>query len=88
MKHLTVAPSHVAAAIDESRADEYRRIRSAMLRDEQTALLDLRDRDVIGDDIMRRIQRDLDLETMLLETGEPVIDTVKEVPAAIDASTN
>jgi Na+/H+ antiporter len=86
--HFTVAPSHASAAIDESRADEYRRIRSAMLRDEQTALLDLRDRDVIGDDIMRRIQRDLDLETMLLETGEPVIDTVKEVPAAIDASTN
>jgi len=80
-------PPHAAAAIDERRAEEYRRIRSAMLNAEQAALLDLRDRDVIGDDIMRRIQRDLDLEAMLLETGEPVIDTVREVPAAIDAST-
>ena len=46
----------------------------------------LRDSGVIGDDVMRRIQRDLDLETMLLETSEPVIDTVSEVPSAIDAS--
>jgi hypothetical protein len=35
---------------------------------------------------MRRIQRDLDLETMLLETSEPVIETVSEVPSAIDAA--
>ena len=34
---------------------------------------------------MRRIQRDLDMETMLLETGEPVIETPSEVPSAIDA---
>jgi hypothetical protein len=33
---------------------------------------------------MRRIQRDLDLETMLLETSEPVIETVSEASAAID----
>jgi len=46
-------------------------------------VIDLRDRGVIGDDVMRRIQRDLDLETMLLETSEPVIETVSEVPAAI-----
>jgi Na+/H+ antiporter len=85
-EHFTIAPSHEAAAIDERRGDEYRRIRSAMLDAEQNALLDLRDRDVIGDDVMRRIQRDLDLETMLLETGEPVIDTVREVPSAIDSA--
>jgi hypothetical protein len=35
---------------------------------------------------MRSIQRDLDLETMLLETSEPVIETVSEVPSAIDAA--
>ena len=57
-----------------------------MLAAEQQAILDLRDSGVIGDDVMRRIQRDLDLETMLLETSEPVIDTVSEVPSAIDAS--
>jgi len=86
-EHFTVAPSHEAAVIDERRADEYRRVRSAMLGAEQRALLDLRDRGVIGDDVMRRIQRDLDLETMLLETSEPVIETVSEVPSAIDAAT-
>jgi Na+/H+ antiporter len=86
-EHFTVAPSHESAAIDEQRGEEYRRVRAAMLEAEQQAVLDLRDRGVIGDDVMRRIQRDLDVETMLLETSEPVIDTVSEVPAAIDAST-
>jgi CPA1 family monovalent cation:H+ antiporter len=83
--HFTTAPSHEAAAIDERRAAEYRRVRSAMLGAEEKAILALRDRGVIGDDVMRRIQRDLDLETMLLETSEPVIETVSEVPSAIDA---
>jgi len=84
--HFTTAPSHEAAAIDERRAVEYRRVRAAMLVSEQQAVLDLRDRGVIADDVMRRIQRDLDLETMLLETSEPVIETVMEVPSAIDAA--
>ncbi len=86
-EHFTVAPSHEAAVIDERRAEEYRRVRSAMVDAEQKAVTDLRDRGVIGDDVMRRIQRDLDLETMLLETSEPVIETVSEVPAAIDRAT-
>lgn len=85
-EHFTVAPSHEAAVIDEHRAAEYRRVRAAMLNAEQQAILDLRDRGVIADDVMRRIQRDLDLETMLLETSEPVIETVSEVPSAIDAA--
>jgi hypothetical protein len=57
-----------------------------MLSAEQQAILDLRDRGVIGDDVMRSIQRDFDLETLLLETSEPVIETVSEVPSAIDAA--
>jgi Na+/H+ antiporter len=81
-EHFTVAPSHEAAVIDERRAEEYRRVRSAMLDAEQQAILDLRDNGVIADDVMRRVQRDLDLETMLLETSEPVIEPVSEVPAA------
>ena len=85
-EHFTVAPSHEAAAIDELRAEEYRRVRSAMLGAEQRAIAELRDNGVIADDVMRRIQRDLDLETMLLETSEPVIETVSEVPSAIDAA--
>jgi monovalent cation/hydrogen antiporter len=84
--HFTIAPSHEAAAIDERRAEEYRRVRGVMLSAEQEAILDLRDRGVIADDVMRRIQRDLDLESMLLETSEPVIETVSEVPSAIDAA--
>jgi CPA1 family monovalent cation:H+ antiporter len=83
-EHFTLAPSHEAALIDERRAEEYRRVRSVMLDAEQKAVTSLRDRGVIGDDVMRRIQRDLDLETMLLETSEPVIETVSEVPSAID----
>jgi CPA1 family monovalent cation:H+ antiporter len=85
-EHFTVAPSHEAAAIDELRAEEYRRVRSAMLGAEQRAIAELRDNGVIADDVMRRIQRDLDLETMLLETSEPVIESVSEVPSAIDAA--
>jgi hypothetical protein len=57
-----------------------------MLQAEQETILDLRDRGVIADDVMRGIQRDLDLETMLLETSEPVTETVSEVPSAIDAA--
>jgi CPA1 family monovalent cation:H+ antiporter len=81
--HFTVAPSHEAAEIDERRAEEYRRVRGAMLSAEQEAILQLRDRGVIADDVMRGIQRDIDLETMLLETSEPVIETLSEVPSAI-----
>ncbi|HEY4734444.1 MAG TPA: cation:proton antiporter, partial [Gemmatimonadaceae bacterium] len=82
-EHFTVASSHEAALIDERRGDEYRRVRGAMLRAEQQAVLALRDEGVIGDDVMRRILRDLDLESILLETSEPVIDPVREVPSAI-----
>ena len=41
-EHFAVAPSHQAAVIDERRAEEYRRVRSAMLDSEQQAILDLR----------------------------------------------
>jgi Fe-S oxidoreductase len=47
-----------------------------MLAVELDTVLTLRDDGVISDDVMRRIQRDLDLETMLLETSEPVSETV------------
>jgi hypothetical protein len=41
-----------------------------MIEDERKAVVGLRDQGVIGDDVMRRVQRDLDLETMLLESAE------------------
>jgi len=78
--HLVHAPSHAAGALDERRAAEYRRVRSAMLDAEQAAVLKLRDDGVLADDIMRRIQRDLDLETLLLETSEPVRDSAGDIP--------
>jgi CPA1 family monovalent cation:H+ antiporter len=81
-KHETfvAAPSHEAGALDDRRAIEYRRVRAEMIDAERRALLDLRDRDVIGDDVMRRIQRDLDLELVLLDTREPVVEPTSEVP--------
>jgi CPA1 family monovalent cation:H+ antiporter len=76
---LVTAPSHGAGALDDRRAAEYRRIRSAMISAERHSLLDLRDRDVIGDDVMRRIHRDLDLELVLLDSREPVTEPTSEI---------
>ncbi|MGH9423848.1 MAG: cation:proton antiporter, partial [Thermoanaerobaculia bacterium] len=71
-QHFTIAPSHKAAVVDDERVEEYRRVRSAMIKAEENTIRDLRDRGAIADDVMRAIQRDLDLEAMLLETNEPV----------------
>jgi CPA1 family monovalent cation:H+ antiporter len=61
------------AGIDGSRAERlagsYRALRAAMIDGEREALIRLRDRGVISDHVLRRVQRDLDLETMLLESG-------------------
>ena len=54
----------------ERDATGYRRLRSAMIDAERRAIIDLRDQGAIGDEVLRRVQRDLDLETMLLESGE------------------
>ena len=40
-----------------------------MIGDEREALVRLRDHGVIGDEVLRRVQRDLDLETVLLESS-------------------
>jgi CPA1 family monovalent cation:H+ antiporter len=66
--HDGVAPSRDERADIGHRDEESRRLRSAMLAAEHRALLALRDRDAIGDDVMRRIQRDLDLEAILAES--------------------
>lgn len=54
----------------ESRAASYRVLRKEMLAEERQAVLRLRDDGTIGDDVMRRIQRDMDLEAMLLDAGD------------------
>jgi len=57
---------------DEERRDAYREYRLEMIRGERDALIELRDRNVISDDALRRIQRDLDLEQALLESPDAV----------------
>jgi hypothetical protein len=73
------------AGIDGVRAERlalnYRRLRMAMIEDERKAIVGLRDEDVIGDDVMRRVLRDLDLETMLLESAE---DDAPESPYELE----
>jgi monovalent cation/hydrogen antiporter len=54
----------------ERNAESYRSLRRAMMDAERAAIIDLRDRDTIGDDVMRRVQRELDLETMMLDSAE------------------
>jgi CPA1 family monovalent cation:H+ antiporter len=81
--HLETAPSHDAGELDDRRSAEYRRLRSMMIRGEQQAVVKLRDQDVIGDDVMRRILHDLDLEATLLGAPEPVMEPASEVSASI-----
>lgn len=59
--------------LDQRNTDAYRRLRLAMINAERAKLIQLRDRGEISDDVMRRIQRDLDFEEVLLsEAGESV----------------
>lgn len=51
----------------ERESGSYRMLRREMIAAERRAVVDLRDHGAIGDDVMRRVQRDLDLETMMLE---------------------
>jgi CPA1 family monovalent cation:H+ antiporter len=55
---------------DEERRNAYREYRLEMIRGERDALIRLRDENVIADEVMRRIQRDLDLEQTLLESPD------------------
>lgn len=86
--HFVAARSSADDAVDEGRAAEYRRIRVAMLRAEQERLIQMRDTGEIGDDIMRRVLRDLDLESLLLDTQEPVSEPVSEISSAITAASD
>jgi CPA1 family monovalent cation:H+ antiporter len=73
------------AGIDGRRAEgvatSYRALRTAMIDAERDALIRLRDDGVIGDDVLRRVQRDLDLETVLLESAE---DDAPESPYEVE----
>jgi CPA1 family monovalent cation:H+ antiporter len=49
----------------------YRRLRAAMIDAERRAAVELRDRGVIGGEVLRRVERDLDLEVTLLGQVTP-----------------
>jgi CPA1 family monovalent cation:H+ antiporter len=46
---------------------EHGRIQQALLDAQRVAVIDLRDRGVIGDEALRRVERDLDLEELRAE---------------------
>ncbi len=52
---------------DRAEADADRRVRTDMISAEREELVNLRDHGVIGDDVMRSLQHDLDLEQTLIE---------------------
>jgi len=55
----------------ETPSEAYTRLRSVMLDAERTRLVELRDSGRIDDEILRRVQRDLDLEESLLSREQP-----------------
>jgi CPA1 family monovalent cation:H+ antiporter len=68
----------------EARFADYRRIRHAMILAERGAALDLRDRGIVGADVLRRIEHDLDLETMLMgdERSAPSAEGPRSWPSS------
>ena len=58
-------------ARDEERIESYRTMRLKMLGAERDALIVMRDKNEISDDVLREIQHDLDLEQVLLEQPGP-----------------
>jgi Na+/H+ antiporter len=58
-------------ARDEERIEAYRTMRLKMLGAERDALIVMRDKNEISDDVLREIQHDLDLEQVLLEQPGP-----------------
>ncbi len=71
-------PSHESGALDERRAEEYRRVRSVMIGAERRSLRDLRNEGDIGDDVMLRVERELDLEQLLLDGAQPVVEMASD----------
>ena len=60
-------------------SEDYSQFSGAMIKAEEQALVELRNRGVIGDGVMRRVLRELDLERVLLDSREPVIEPPREL---------
>ena len=63
---------------DKAEADAAHRVRADMIAAERRELVNLRDRGVIADDVMRVVQHDLDLEQMLVGASDQTLETARE----------
>ena len=61
--------THLDAPLDESEQEtlEHRQIRGAVIEAEREALLEMRERGAVSDEVFRRVERDLDLEELRME---------------------
>ncbi len=69
-----VEEDRAAEAEAHAWSDAYRWARCDMIDAEREAVITMRDRGTIGDDALRRVQRDLDFETMLLDSSDAAPD--------------
>jgi CPA1 family monovalent cation:H+ antiporter len=63
-----LADTDLADAAKES--DDFLRLRLRAIQAERAAIIQLRDQEVIGGDVLLRVQRDLDFQTMLVEGAD------------------
>jgi Na+/H+ antiporter len=64
-----VDPHHGDAPLDETEQEmlEHRQIRGAVIEAEREALVEMRERGAVSDEVFRRVERDLDLEELRME---------------------
>jgi CPA1 family monovalent cation:H+ antiporter len=67
--HDETGEEHDVAAVEEAvrELEEHRQIRHEVIQAERLTLLEMRDRGEIGDEVLRRLERDLDLEELRME---------------------
>jgi Na+/H+ antiporter len=66
-------------------AEAYRRLRLEMIAAERAEVIRLRDEGEIGDEVLRRVQRDLDLEEVLLMNSEEAMEPTRHDLTSPDA---
>ncbi len=69
---------------DRAAAEADRQVRSEMISAERQELIGLRDRGVIGDDVMRVVQHDLDLEQMLIGARDQTVENANAERAKVE----
>jgi len=65
----------------EESGESFRRLRHETLTAERAAAIDLRNRGVIGDEVLHRIEHELDIEALRLGMGEARMTSVVSLPA-------